>query len=66
MEHHQHDPKDIPGLPPDAVRLAGPPAYEHGGWTYTYHSDTFKGVWSVIFQDGQKPWVIYQPPIGNF
>lgn len=65
MDHHDHDPADIPGLPEDAVRLAGPPGQGHGGWVYTYHSDTHKGVWSVIFQDEQDPWVIYQPALGD-
>jgi hypothetical protein len=66
MDHHSHTKEDIPGLPADAVRLEGPPAPSYGGWAYTYHSDMFPGVWSVIFHDNNEdPAVIYQPPIGD-
>ena len=65
MEHHSHTAQDIPGLPADAVRLEGPPAHNYGGWCYTYHSDTFPGVWSVIFQGDDEPFVIHQPPLGD-
>ena len=65
MDHHNHDPKDISGLPDDAVRLEGPPGEGYGGHVYTYHSDTHPGVWSVIFQPEHDPWVIYQPALGD-
>lgn len=65
MEHHSHVAEDIPGLPADAVRLDGPPGQGYGGWVYTYHSDTFPGVWSVVFQNDNEPYVIHQPPLGD-
>ena len=58
-----YNPANIPGLPDDAEPFHGPPAPCHDGWIYTFHSDKFPGIWSVVVHEGQDPHVQYQPTL---
>lgn len=61
MQIDYRDPKNVPGLPDDAAADVGPPAPAHGGWVYTFHSNTFPGTWSAFIHEGEDPYVVYQP-----
>ena len=64
MQIDYRDPANIPGLPDDAQCDIGPPApTADGGWVYTFHSDMFPGTWSATVNDGQDPYVVYQPTL---